>query len=88
MGPKGALHLSLERDTIGARPLQSTGNEREYAAERQHEGAVNQKAFACAATIGDPAHNGWDQDRAEALTRLAQAYNGALLMTAHGTRLH
>ena len=55
------------------RRLQTTDDEREYAAERQHESRVNQKALARAKAIGDPAHYWWDQDRAESLSRLAKS---------------
>src|SRR5438105_2521571 len=87
-GLKGARRRLLAGGTGGVRPSQATGNEREYAAERQHEGGVNQKAFAGAEPIGDPAHNGRDQDRAEPLTGLAQPNDRALLVTPDGARLH
>src|SRR5207237_9919814 len=38
--------------------------------------------------VGHPAHSGWNQDRAEPLTGLAQSDNGTLLVTTYGRCLH
>src|SRR5436190_23894463 len=71
-----------------AGPLWAVDDQREQAAQRQHEGAVYQKALAGAEAVGDPAHDRRDQDRAEPLAGLAQPNDGALLVAADRTRLH
>src|SRR5581483_10930685 len=60
----------------------------QQAAERQHDGAINEEALAGPEAVGEAAHHGRDQDRAEPLSRLAQADDGALLMAADGAGLN
>lgn len=84
---EAGAHQSPSGIAAGRR-LQTTDDEGEYGAERQHERRVNQKALARAEAVGNPTHNGWYQDRAQSLPGLAKSNHRALLVTADGERLH
>src|SRR5690242_13666080 len=83
-----ARRASASGRVAAGAPPQTTNNQCEQRAQRQHEAAINQKAVAGAEAVGEPAHDRRDEDRAEPLAGLAQPDDRALLVTTDGACLH